>query len=239
LVTGAGTGIGKMVAIGFVKEGAKVVIAENNFEAARDVVRQIKSTGGTAMAIKTDVTSRDDVSSAVEKAVIEFGNIHILVNNAGIIMPAMLNKMTDEQFSKVLDVHIKGSFICIQEVVHHMIKASYGKIINVTSAAGIAGTVGQINYSAAKGAIISLTKSAAKELSRYNITVNCVAPAAATKMTEFIRKDPKLGKLYLSKIPLGRWPEPHEVTPAFVFFASDDSSYVTGQVLNVDGGYMM
>ena len=239
MVTGAGTGIGKMVANAFVKEGAKVVIADNDLDAALDVAGEIEKNGGAALAIKTDVTSRDDVKRAVEKALAEFGNINILVNNAGIIRPAMLHKMTDEQFSSVLDVHLKGSFICIQEVVNQMIKAGYGKIVNVTSAAWISGTIGQINYSAAKGAIISTTKSAAKELACYNITVNCIAPAAATKMTEFIRKDAKLGEKYLSKIPLGRWPEPREVTPAFVFFASDDSSYITGQVLNVDGGYLM
>ena len=239
MVTGAGRGIGRHVAEAFVQEGAKVVIAECDADVALDTARDIKEHGGTALAMTTDVTNRNDVKKAIQKTLSEFGKLDILVNNAGIIKPAMLHRMTDDQFMTVVDVHLKGSFICIQEVIPQMIESRYGKIINVTSAAGICGTIGQINYSAAKGAIISVTKSAAKELARYNITVNCIAPAAATRLTEAIRKDEKLKEKYLSMIPLGRWPESYEVTPAFVFFASDDSSYITGQVLNVDGGYVM
>lgn len=239
IVTGAGRGLGKGIAEAFAREGAKVVIAEYDLDVASETASEIEKSGGVALAVKTDVASRTSVKEAVEKTVSQFGGVDILVNNAGIIMPAMLHKMTDEQFDKVLAVHLKGTFICIQSVIPYMIEKKYGRIVNVTSAAGILGTIGQINYSSAKGGIISMTKSAAKELARYNITVNCIAPSAATKMTETIRTDEKFKDKYISRIPLGRWAEPGEVAPAFVFFTSDDASYITGQVLNVDGGVVM
>lgn len=239
IVTGAGRGLGKAIAEAFAREGAKVIIAEYDYDIASETAGEIEKNGGVAFAVKTDVSSRNSVKETVEKAVSQFGGIDILVNNAGITMPAMLHKMTDEQFDKVLAVHLKGTFICIQSVIPYMMEKKYGRIINVTSAAGIQGTIGQINYSAAKGGIISITKSAAKELARYNIVVNCIAPSAATKMTETIRTDEKFKDKYLSRIPLGRWAEPEEVAPAFVFFASDDAGYITGQVLNVDGGMVM
>ncbi len=239
IVTGAGRGLGKAIAGTFAKEGAKVVIAEYDYDIASETAGEINKSGGAALAVKTDVSSRNSVKEAVERTLSQFGRVDILVNNAGIIVPAMLHKMTDEQFDKVLAVHLKGTFICIQSVIPYMMEKKYGRIVNVTSAAGICGTIGQINYSSAKGGIISITKSAAKELARYNITVNCIAPGAATRMTETIRTDEKFKDKYLSRIPLGRWAEPEEVAPAFVFFASDDASYITGQVLNVDGGMVM
>jgi len=238
-VTGSGRGLGKGVVEAFAKEGAKVVIAEYDFDVASETANEIEKRGGSALAVKTDVSSRTSVKEAVEKAVSKFGGVDILVNNAGIIMPAMLHKMTDEQFDRVIAVHLKGTLVCIQSVIPYMIEKKYGRIINVTSMAGIQGTIGQINYSSAKGGIISMTKSAARELARYNITVNCIAPSAATKMTETIRTDEKFKEKYLARIPLARWAEPEEIAPAFVFFASGDASYITGQVLNVDGGMVM
>jgi 3-oxoacyl-[acyl-carrier protein] reductase len=151
----------------------------------------------------------------------------------------MLQKMTEDQWDAVLNTHLKGTFNCTQAVSTHMIERKYGKVINVVSRAGIQGTIGQINYGSAKGGMLGFTKSAAKELARYNINVNAISPGAATRMTEKIRTDPKLGQVYLEQIPLRRWAEPEEIAPAFVFLASDEASYITGQVLCVDGGLTM
>jgi len=133
-------------------------------------------------------------------------------------------------------VHLKGSFNCLQAVVPGMMERRYGRIVNVTSTAGLLGTIGQINYSAAKAGVVGLTMSAAKELAKYGIVVNAIAPGAATPMTETIRTDARFKQKYLERIPIGRWAEPEEIAPVFVFFASDAASYVTGQVLAADGG---
>ncbi len=239
IVTGSGRGIGRAVAMAFAREGAKVVIAELDLEPAEEVVNEIKTKGGTALAVSTDVSNRESVKKMVDAAVKEFGQVDILVNNAGILRLNMLANMTEDQWDAVLNTHLKGTFNCTQAVASHMIDRKYGKVINVVSRAGIQGTIGQINYGSAKGGILGFTKSAAKELARHNINVNAVSPGAATRMTEKIRTDPKLSQVYLEQIPLRRWAEPEEIAPAFVFLASDEASYITGQVLCVDGGLTM
>jgi 3-oxoacyl-[acyl-carrier protein] reductase len=165
--------------------------------------------------------------------------VHILVNNAGIVRPAMFGKLDDERFRAVLDVHLMGTYHCAQEVLDHLPEDGTGRIINSTSAAGLTGTIGQANYAAAKAGIIGLTKSLARELARRRITVNAVAPLAATAMTETVRTDERFAAKTLERVPLGRWAEPDEVAGAFAFFASDDAAYITGQVLPVDGGLVM
>jgi 3-oxoacyl-[acyl-carrier protein] reductase len=236
IVTGAGQGIGAAVARAYAAQGAKVAVADWNAEGARQVVQEIRAAGGKAVAQKCDVSNRAGVDSMVAAAVAELGPIDVLVNNAGITRTAMLHKMTPHQWDQVLAVHLTGSFNCLQAVVGGMIERKRGWIINTVSTAGILGTIGQINYGAAKAGLIGFTKSAARELARHNILVNAVAPGAATPMTETIRTDERFKDRYMERIPLGRWAEPEELAPVFVFLASEGASYVTGQFVGADGG---
>lgn len=236
IVTGAGQGLGASIAAAYAREGAKVAVIDLGPEAAERVAEEIVAQGGEAIAVACDVSDREQVEAMAARVNETWGRIDILVNNAGITRTAMLHRMTREQWDQVLGVHLTGSFNCLQAVVGGMIERGYGRIIYVTSAAGVLGTIGQINYSAAKAGILGMTKSTAKELARYNITANAIAPGAATPMTETIRTDDRFKEKYLDRIPMGRWAQPEEVAPVFVFFASDASSYVTGQVLAADGG---
>jgi len=241
LVTGSSRGVGRAVALGFAKEGAKVVVNyTSNEKAATEVVDSIKSMGSDAIAVKADVARKTEAEALVGAAVDTFGRIDILVNNAGFTRPALMLKMTEDQWDQVVDIHLKGAFLCSQAAGIRMKEQQSGKIINVMSVAGLVGTVGQINYSAAKGGILSMTKSIARELARYNVCCNVISLGiVATDMTEKIRTDEKLKEIYMNRILLKRFAEPDDISPAFVFLASDESSYITGQLLCVDGGYGM
>lgn len=241
LVTGSSRGVGKAVALGFAQQGAKLVINyTSNEAAANEVVDAIQAMGSKAIAVKADVAQKTDAEGLVRATVDTFGKIDILVNNAGFTRPALLLRMTEEEWDQVVDIHLKGAFLCSQAAGLHMKEQKSGKMINVMSVAGLVGTVGQVNYSAAKGGILSMTKSIARELARYNVCCNVISLGiVATDMTEKIRSDEKLRDIYMNRILLKRFAEPDDISPAFVFLASDESNYITGQLLCVDGGYGM
>jgi 3-oxoacyl-[acyl-carrier protein] reductase len=241
VITGGGRGVGRGISLAYAKEGADIIVNyASKDKPAQEVVEMIQGMGRKAVAVKGNVAVKADAERVIQTAVEHFGRIDILVNNAGATRTAMLHKMTEEQWDEVVDIHLKGPFLCIQAASKYMMEQKRGKIINVTSVAGLVGTKGQINYSAAKGGVLSLTKSAARELAGYGITVNVISLGiVSTEMTEKIRTDPKLQEIYMGRILVGRFAEPEEVTPAFVFLASEESNYITGQLLCVDGGYGM
>jgi 3-oxoacyl-[acyl-carrier protein] reductase len=233
--------VGRAVALGFAKEGARIVVNyTSNEKAANEVVDAAKSMGREAFAVKADVARKSEAEHLVQAGIETFGRLDILVNNAGFTRPAMMIKMTEEEWDQVVDIHLKGAFLCSQAAGRQMKEQNSGRIINVMSVAGLVGTVGQINYSAAKGGILSMTKSIARELARYNICANVISLGiVATDMTEKIRSDEKLKEIYMNRILLKRFAEADDISPAFVFLASDESNYITGQLLCVDGGYGM
>ena len=239
LVTGAKDGIGKAVALAFANEGADVALVSRSITSDDEVVQEIEALGRKTCIATVDVSNKASVEAMVQKIKEELGQIDILVNNAGLSKPAMMLKMTEEQWDDVINVHLKGTFLCMQAVAGDMKSRGYGRIINVTSSAGLQGTIGQVNYSAAKGGINALTKSAGRELAKYGVTVNAISPFAVTKMTEKIFTDPALSVKYLDKIPMGRFGQAEEMAGGFVFLASQDASYITGQILCIEGGMIM
>jgi 3-oxoacyl-[acyl-carrier protein] reductase len=240
LVTGAGCGIGAAVATALAQAGAAVLVTDINSESAAAVAERIVAGGGKADSMALDVSSRDAADAAALRAAgLAGGKLHILVNNAGVTAPAMFAKLTDETFRLTFEIHVMGTFHCAQAALPYIPTDGTGRIINVTSSAGITGTLGQVNYSAAKAGLIGITKSLARELAGKNILVNALAPLAATPMTETIRTNEKFSANMMNRIPLKRWAEAEEVAGPFVFLASDAASYITGQVLPVDGGMVM
>lgn len=241
VVTGSSRGVGRNVALAFAKEGADVLINYTSSEGpALEAVEQIRAMGRKSIAVKADVAAKAEVEAMMAAAKENFGRLDIVVNNAGFTRPAMLHKMSEAEWDAVLDAHLKGPFLCIQAAFKYFKEQNYGKVINVSSVAGLVGTVGQVNYSAAKGGILSFTKSVAREFAKYNVCANVISLGIVeTDMTEKIRTDEKLTEIYMNRILLKRFGKAEDINPAFVFLASPESDYITGQVLCVDGGYGM
>ena len=239
VVTGASRGIGRAVAIRLASEGAAVVINYNGSkDRAEEVKKEIEAAGGKAEIKQCNVSDYTACEEMFKEIIAEFGSVDILVNNAGITRDGLLMKLSEEDYDAVLDTNLKGTFNCIRFVARQMIKQRGGRIINMSSVSGVLGNAGQANYSASKAGVIGLTKSAARELASRGVTVNAVAPGFInTEMTEVLSDKVKEGAV--AQIPLGRFGETEDIANAVAFLASDEARYITGQVLNVDGGMAM
>ncbi|MBI2487037.1 MAG: 3-oxoacyl-[acyl-carrier-protein] reductase [Deltaproteobacteria bacterium] len=236
LVTGASRGIGRAVAVELALHGASVVVNyTSNESAAKNVFKEIESSGGKCQLCRFDVSDSLKVQDEISKIGEEYGGLHILVNNAGITKDGLLLRMKDEDWDRVLSVDLKGVFNCTRAAAKIMMKQRYGRIVNITSVVGEMGNAGQANYSAAKAGIIGLTKATAKELASRGVTVNAVSPGfIETDITSGLPQNVK--ERYLEVIPLGRFGNPQDVAKIVAFLASDDASYITGEVVRVNGG---
>ncbi|WP_432359394.1 3-oxoacyl-[acyl-carrier-protein] reductase [Sporosarcina sp. UB5] len=239
IVTGASRGIGREIAILLGKEGARVAVNySGSKEKAEEVVEIIKQSGGEAFAIQANVSDADQVKHMIDETLKTFGSIDMLVNNAGITRDNLLMRMKEDEWDDVIDINLKGVFLCTKAVTRQMMKQRAGKIVNLASIVGVIGNPGQANYVAAKAGVIGLTKTTARELATRNITVNAVAPGfITTDMTDALPEDVK--EQMLASIPLGKLGAAEDVAGAVAFLLSNDANYITGQTIHVDGGMVM
>jgi len=238
IVTGGGRGIGKAISIALAKKGVNVVVVGTNIDIASQTAQELSGLGVKSIAVKADVSQTDDVKNIFEKTLSEFGRVEILVNNAGITRDSLLIRMKDEDWDSVLNVNLKGTFLCTREAVKIMIKQKYGRIINISSIVAFMGNPGQANYSASKAGIVGLTKTVAREYANRGITVNAIAPGfITTAMTETIPENIKNDMLKV--IPMNRFGTTDDIAHGVVFLASPDAGYITGQLLHINGGMYM
>ena len=238
IITGSSLGIGQAAAYKFVEEGAKVVVLGLEQGEIDETLNVIKDKGGEALGFKVNVTEKEQVESMVKEVKDKWGKIDVLVNNAGIIADAQLAKMTDEQWDRVIDVNLKGTYICTKAVVDTMVEQNSGVIINVSSVVGLYGNFGQTNYAASKWGVIGMSKTWAKELGRKNIRSNVVCPGFIRTSILDTMPD-KIIKAMEDKVPMKRLGKPEEVANVFAFLASDEASYMNGSVIEVSGGVVL
>lgn len=238
IVTGGGQGIGREIALKLSELGANVAVCDVDITSAESVASEIEAKGSKSLAVKANVASQEEVAHLVKETLSRLERIDILVNNAGITRDSLLLRMSEADWDQVLTVNLKGAFLCTQAVLRHMLKQRWGRIINIASVVGLIGNAGQANYASAKAGIIGLTKTVAREVASRGITANAVAPGFIdTGMTARLSEDVK--QEFLRQIPIGALGMPRDVAHAVAFFALEESHYITGQVLNVDGGMVM
>jgi len=239
IVTGGARGIGRAIALTLAAAGANIVINyTSSSKAADEVVEEAKKLGVSALAVKADVSKNDEIENLVKEVLNQFSSIDILVNNAGITRDNLLIRMSEEDFQDVIDINLKGAFICTKHVSKIMMKQRAGKIINIASVVGVMGNAGQSNYAASKAGLIGFTKSVAKELAKRNINVNAVAPGyIETDMTASLPE--KVREEFMINIPMARGGAPQDVADVVLFLSSKYSDYITGQVIHIDGGMVM
>ncbi|MDP6685852.1 MAG: 3-oxoacyl-[acyl-carrier-protein] reductase [Candidatus Omnitrophota bacterium] len=238
LITGGARGIGREIALSFAREGANIALCDVNLEATEKTAKEIQDLGRECMAVQADVTDSKSVQDMMDKILDKFKKLDILINNAGITKDGLVLRMSEDDWDKVIAVNLKGSFVCTKIAAKVMLKQRFGKMVNLASIIGIMGNIGQANYSASKAGIIGLTKSVAKELAPRGITVNAIAPGfIKTEMTSKLPEE--VQKNMLSAIPLGRFGGPKDVANLALFLSSESSSYITGQVIQIDGGMLM
>ncbi len=235
IITGGADGIGRAASLKFANEGATVIIWDLNESSGNETVQQIEKLGGRAYFMKVNTADWMQVESAAQSVIVQHGQVHILVNNAGITRDASLLKMSHEQWQQVMDVNLTGVFNCTKAVAHHMVEKGFGRIINTSSVVALYGNFGQTNYVAAKAGLIGMTKTWARELGRKGITVNAVAPGFI--LTDMVRKMPeKVLEAMGQKVPSGRLGTPEDIANTYWFLASDGAAYINGAVISVDGG---